>query len=358
MAIVDALHRSVWQGLPYRWRRAALLNVAAIVAPRPSAGARAAAPIVVAGVLRTSSGLGQSARLCHDALKDTGATVYGVDLAATFRQPLDYREFEFADGRRLEGAGTVILHVNAPFVPLAMLRLGRRFVRNKRIIAYWAWELPRVPVEWRHGVSFVHDIWVPSDFTAKAVRSLAPDHGLAVIPHPSAIGCHPRTAAPRDDNRPFTVLTIFNMASGFARKNPCAAIRAFRQAFGDDRSVRLLVKYANEDAFREGVASLRIESAAAENIVLIGGTLRPPELAALYDQADVLLSLHRSEGFGLTLAEAMLRQIPVIATNWSGNTDFLTSETGIPIGYRLVPAQDPQQTYNHPDMVWGGSRCA
>lgn len=142
------------------------------------------------------------------------------------------------------------------------------------------------------------------------------------------------------------------MASGFARKNPCAAIRAFRQAFGDDRSVRLLVKYANEDAFREGVASLRIESAAAENIVLIGGTLRPPELAALYDQADVLLSLHRSEGFGLTLAEAMLRQIPVIATNWSGNTDFLTSETGIPIGYRLVPAQDPQQTYNHPDMVW------
>lgn len=105
MAIVDALHRSVWQGLPYRWRRAALLNVAAIVAPRPSAGARAAAPIVVAGVLRTSSGLGQSARLCHDALKDTGATVYGVDLAATFRQPLDYREFEFADGRRLEGAG-------------------------------------------------------------------------------------------------------------------------------------------------------------------------------------------------------------------------------------------------------------
>ena len=66
----------------------------------------------------------------------------------------------------------------------------------------------------------------------------------------------------------------------------------------------------------------------------------------------MLISLHRSEGFGLTLAEAMLRGLPVIATNWSGNVDFLTGDTGIPVPYRLVPAQDPQGTYQHPDLRW------
>jgi glycosyltransferase involved in cell wall biosynthesis len=65
--------------------------------------------------------------------------------------------------------------------------------------------------------------------------------------------------------------------------------------------------------------------------------------------------LHRSEGFGLTLAEAMSRGLPVVATNWSGNVDFLTPETGIPIPYRLIPAEDPQGTYHHPQMSWAAA---
>ena len=72
----------------------------------------------------------------------------------------------------------------------------------------------------------------------------------------------------------------------------------------------------------------------------------------MYAKADVLLSLHRSEGFGLTIAEAMLAGLPVIATNWSGNVDFLTKERGVPIGYRLVPSRDPQATYDHAHMHW------
>ena len=77
------------------------------------------------------------------------------------------------------------------------------------------------------------------------------------------------------------------------------------------------------------------------------------EIDALYADSDVVISLHRSEGFGLILAEAMMRGLPVIATDWSGNVDFVTAETGIPIPYRLIPASDPQSaTYDQPGTVW------
>lgn len=323
-----------------------------LIAPRPSPGAQASSPVIVVGALRTASGLGQSARLCHDALKAAGFDVYGVDLTATLRQPRDCPNFAFADGSALLGRGTIVMHVNGPFVPLAMLRLGRRLVRNKRIVGYWAWELPRLPADWRRGVPLVHEIWVPSRFTADAVRSVTSEHPISILPHPS-VPASTRTGSDLSRrNQPFTVLTMFNIASSFARKNPCAAICAFRQAFGDDPSVRLVVKYTNAGAFRDGVRLLREAAEHAANIVLIGDTLEWSGICALYDEASVLLSLHRSEGFGLTIAEAMLHQLPVIATNWSGNVDFLTCETGVPVGYQLVPARDPQETYEHPEMVW------
>lgn len=356
MRPLHVLHRFVWQRLPYHWRRATLFRAAALMAPHPSAVGRAVPPLVVAGALSTASGLGQSARLCHDALKEAGFEVYGIDLTRALMQPLDYPTFAFKDGREVMGPGTVVLHVNGPFVPLAMLRLGRRLVQHKRVIGYWAWELPCVPPDWRHGVPFVHEIWVPSRFTADAVRVLAPNHPVSVMAHPVAINEQvPTQCEQHDPGRPFNVLTIFNMASSFARKNPCAAICAFRQAFGFDRSVRLTVKYTNGDAFPEGIALMQAASRGAANVVFLGDTLSSSEVAALYAEADVVLSLHRSEGFGLTIAEAMLHGMPVIATNWSGSCDFLTEETGVPIPYRLVSARDLQGTYDYPGMAWANA---
>jgi glycosyltransferase involved in cell wall biosynthesis len=142
------------------------------------------------------------------------------------------------------------------------------------------------------------------------------------------------------------------MASSFARKNPCAAISAFRSAFGDDPDVRLVVKLANVTTYPYGLKLIQAAIADARNITLISTTLEKSALDALYSETDVLISLHRSEGFGLTMAEAMLRGLPVVATNWSGNVDFLTDDTGIPLPYRLVPAQDPQGTYQHPNSRW------
>jgi len=345
------LHRHLWQRLPHASRRYAFFRIIDLLAPRPTPNADARHPVIVVGTFRTASGLGESARLCHDALASAGLPVRGIDVTATMMHPEDFAGFEFEDGQACAGPGTLIIHVNAPLTPLAMLRLGR-VVRDKRIIGYWAWELPRLPDEWHRGRLFVHEIWAPSRFTAEAILPFAQGRPVRVVPHPVAVR-HRQGVRRRDSPQPFfTVLTIFNTTSTFARKNPCAAIKAFRLAFGNDPATRLIVKTANLSFFPQGLGLIKEAASSAKNIIVIDKTMNTAEIAELYDEADVVMSLHRSEGFGLTLAEAMLRGLPVIATNWSGNVDFLSPATGIPVPYRLIPAEDPQGTYHYPDAVW------
>jgi glycosyltransferase involved in cell wall biosynthesis len=354
--VLTFLHRQVWRRLPHRTRRAALLRATSWGAPRITPSAKAKAPVIVAGLLSQASGLGAASRACHDALKARGVEVYAVDLTSALMHDRNYTGFVFADGRGLIGEGTILLHVSGPMVPLAMFRLGRRLVADKRVIAHWFWELPRMPDDWRLGVPFVHAICVNTSFVADAVRPIADGRRVHIVPYPLPRPAGfplPSARAPAGTaGRPFTALGVFNVASNFARKNPCASIAAFRRAFGDDASVRLIVQYSNAFAWPEAVSRLARAAEDADNIVLRGEVLSAAGMDALYDEADVVLSLHRAEGLGLVVAEAMLRGLPVVATAWSGNADFLTRETGMPIGYDLVPVDDPQGNYNLADCLW------
>ncbi|MGB7118697.1 MAG: glycosyl transferase, partial [Bradyrhizobium sp.] len=95
-------------------------------------------PIIVAGPLRTASGIGETARLCHSALAAAGLPVYGVDLTTALMQELDFPDYPFEGAEALRGSGTIILHVNSPLVPIAMLKLGRDFLHGKHVVGYWA----------------------------------------------------------------------------------------------------------------------------------------------------------------------------------------------------------------------------
>ena len=351
-AIVSLLHRQIWQRLPRTLRRSALFHASSFAAPKPTANAAPAFPLIVAGPLKTASGLGQSARLSHDALKSAGLPVLGVDLTKLLRQVEDAPNFAFTDASTHQGPGTLLLNVNAPTTPLAMMQLGSKLIARKRIAACWAWELPLVPPDWSHGIPFVHEIWTPSSFTAQAIAPIAAGRPLPVIPYPVALDHAAPKRVPRTSAGPFTVLTIFNVSSSFARKNPCAAIAAFRLAFGDDANAHLIVKLANPSSYPSSLDIIEEATSGAPNITIIDRTFNALEISLLYEKADALISLHRSEGFGLTLAEAMLRGLPVVATNWSGNVDFLTAQTGMPIPYTLIPACDPQGSYDHPEMTW------
>jgi glycosyltransferase involved in cell wall biosynthesis len=148
------------------------------------------------------------------------------------------------------------------------------------------------------------------------------------------------------------VLTIFNFHSGFTRKNPLAAVAAFVAAFGADPGAHLLIKSLGGAAHPAEWRELRSATAGIVNVTLLDAVLRPAEISGLIEAADVVLSLHRAEGFGLVPAEAMLRGKPVVATNFSGTVDFLDSRNGCPVDYRPVPATDPQGTYDHPGQLW------
>jgi glycosyltransferase involved in cell wall biosynthesis len=348
--------RAVWRCIPPGLRRSLLFSTTRFAAPAARLpGPPPAEPIVIVGPISSATGLGEGARLAMRTLRDHGLDVRGVDVSPVMlggdpAEPIDL-------GPPVPtGPGTVILHVNAPLAPLALLLIGRPALRGKRIVGYFAWELPDLPADWIAALDHVHEIWVPSRFTAEAFRrhTSRPVH---VVAHPvAAPGARSGRVLERAADDPFTVLTPFNMASGFTRKNPVAAVRAFRLAFGDGLpgtgEARLILKTHHVSSYAAGCGELAAAIDGDPRITVLDRTLDRPELDALVARCDAVMLLHRSEGFGLPLAEAMGQGLPVVATNWSGNTDFMDFNNSCPVSYCLVPARDPQGSYDHADQLW------
>ncbi len=249
----------------------------------------------------------------------------------------------------------LVMHVNGPMLPLAMLRLGRAVLRPRRVVGYWAWELPVIPPGWRVGVPFVHEVWVPSTFTAAALEPLLPGRIRVVRPPLAALWqtrSHLDRAAFGLPDDAVIVLVAFNLASSFVRKNPLAAIAAFRTAFANRPDRLLLLKVINPDHFPEDFATLTACVADLPNICIETRTMSPGDRLALMNAADIVLTLHRSEGLGLVAAEAMLLGKPVVATAWSGNLDFMDDSSAALVPVRLVPPRDPRGVLQVAGAVW------
>ncbi len=348
------LHRA-WRALPPRSRRLLLARGSALLAPRPDrVPPPARGGVAVAGELARPSGLGESARLMLTALQRLGVPGWPVNIGPPLlREGHDTPQNDVSAEPPPAGA-PLLLHINAPQLPLALLRLPRGLVRGRRVIGYWAWELPVVSEDWRAGVPFVHEVWAPSRFTRDALEKLLPGR-VRVVPH--ALAATPPVPSALDRAAfglppdAVVVLVSFSLASSFARKNPLGAIAAFRQAFGTRPDRILVLKIGDPGHDPKGFAELR-RAADAPNIRIETRTFPSADRHALTRAADIVLSLHRSEGFGLVPAEAMLLERAVIATNWSGNTDFMDKESAGLVGYRLVPASDPRSVFQAPGAVW------
>jgi glycosyltransferase involved in cell wall biosynthesis len=148
------------------------------------------------------------------------------------------------------------------------------------------------------------------------------------------------------------VLVSFNLASSFVRKNPLAAVAAFRAAFGDRADRVLVLKVGHPGHFPEDFSLLRDAVAGMANVRIETREMAVGEVHALTACADIVLSLHRSEGFGLVPAEAMLLGRAVVATGWSGNMDFMDADSAALVPFTLVPARDPRGVLEVPGAVW------
>ena len=342
--------RRLWQVLPQSTRRQILFDVSRVIAPLPDPHPRGGFPLGIAGLFSTASGIGEGARLAYAALDAAGFTPTAFDLSPAFGQ------VEFADRARRAldpGGGSLIVHHNGPFLPHALWALGRARIRGRRIIGYWAWELPKLPEDWQPSFRYVHEIWVPSTFTRDAVAA-ATDKPVHVVHHPLP----PLPVTPNMRARlglsqdALIVLNVMHLGSAFARKNPLAAIAAFRRAFGDAPDRVLVIKLIASGATAWAQRALDAAIAGASNIRLIEGMLPEADMMGLTAAADIVISLHRSEGFGLVPAQAMALGRPVVATAWSGNLDFMSERNSALVSCKLIPVKDPEGTFGVEDQMW------
>ena len=307
----------------------------------------APADIRIVGLLSSATGLGRSARLCMDVLGDAGYGVTGVDVSGLY---------DSADGvpvpagRRRRGRPQVsIYHLNPPMLLPGILRSDPlRFLRTFNV-GYWAWELETLPREWIDALAFVDAVMVPSAFCRRAIERHTTKPVL-VVPHPVPLR---GTGARKPVDGVFRVISIFNFGSSFERKNPVAAVRAFKAAFGPSEGAELVLKVGDGGKYPADRALLSAEIGDAANITLVDGVWDEAQLAAFMASADAYLSLHRSEGYGLTLAEAIAAGVPVVATNWSGNVDFCRPDLCFPVDFDLVPARDSHLSFADTEgAVW------
>lgn len=325
-----------------------MARVASAVAVAPGPAPDRSDGAIVAGDLDGRNGIAASGRLYGSALAARGL------LRGTMPLGLPSVAADYV-GRPAPGAA-VIAVVNAPFLPVGLARLKPRgLLRGRRIIGVWAWELSRVPKDWAIGARFVHEIWAPTRFTAEAFETVAPGR-VRRVPYPllarlpfTPVGDRAAFGLPGDC---FIVLTVFNLSSSCARKNPQGAIAAFKAAFGTRRDALLVLKLTGEKDYPEDFAAIRAAIGGAANIRVMTQSLDEDALHGLMAASDVVLSLHRSEGFGLVPATAALLGIPVVATGYSGNLDFMDARSGALVGYRLVPARDGHDVYALPGAEW------
>ncbi|MGA7461192.1 MAG: glycosyltransferase family 4 protein [Candidatus Korobacteraceae bacterium] len=204
-------------------------------------------------------------------------------------------------------------------------------------IGYWAWELSDFPPEWDTSFGYADEIWTPSKFTSESVAHCSPVP-VRVVPHAlvsTDFDATPDRAAFGLDPNVFLFLFLFDFHSFLQRKNPLGLIRSYKKAFGNRKDVQLLIKSSHSAQHKDELALLQ-DAVSGTNVKILDTVLTREAKQQLMKTADCYVSLHRSEGFGLTLAEAMMCGKPVIATAYSGNVDFMSDSDSFLVPYRMV----------------------
>ncbi len=293
----------------------------------------------VAGYLNAESGVGEAARGYVRGLKRAGIPVAlnNVDVAVTSRKS-DYHLGEFAQNNPYS---INLICVNADQMPAFVDKFGEGYLKDRYNVGVWWWELADFPQAYWESFRWFDEIWVGSTFVQSSLSKCSP---VPVVRIPPALELTKEAMVGRAElglpEGEFLFLFMFDFLSSFERKNPLAVARAFCQAFSPDQPARLVLKCINSDKAPEKLALLK-EIIGDSHVTLIDHYLSALENASLISCTDCYVSLHRSEGLGLPLAEAMLMHKPVIATGWSGNADFTTASNSYLIPYKLsVNAKD------------------
>lgn len=297
------------------------------------------------GFLTADLGVGESARCMVRAADAAHITTALVPLKLNCKNRLG----DLTYAARLQDQNPYrinVVHLDAPASRDIDHHHGKAFRAGKYNIAYWAWELPEFPDTWVPNFSFFDEVWTPSDFARAAIAMKSP---LPVLTMPHAIAFdrpvgdfRPKFGLPRDA---FLFLFLADLNSYAARKNPQAVVAAFRQSGLAGHGAALVIKVQNAAENPDDFAALQSAVADLPNTVVITQTLPRAEIYELESACDCFVSLHRSEGFGLAVAESMYLAKPVISTDWSATAEFVSTDNGCPVRARVVPIEKTSGPY-------------
>jgi glycosyltransferase involved in cell wall biosynthesis len=300
--------------------------------------------VEVVGFLSADLGIGQAARMLVAGLDAAGVDVSTTTYTRTSsRLGTPWTDRPGPPGRRHDVA---IVCINADMLPVFVAEDGgAELLADRYRVGLWFWELDDFPKDFHAALEPLDELWVTSEFTADVLRGVTkiPVH---TVPLP--------VQAPRDtgvripevpDDGVFTFLFVFDYLSVFERKNPLGLVEAFVSAFPQPGEARLVIKTINADKRVAQQEALRYAVKDRPDIVLVERYLTRDELDGLMWAADSYVSLHRSEGFGFTMAEAMAVRKPVIATGYSGNMTFMTPENSRLVDFTMVPVPPGCEPY-------------
>jgi glycosyltransferase involved in cell wall biosynthesis len=292
----------------------------------------------VTGYLSHTLGLGSAARGYVQALQAAGVPVAtaAVPLQHGNGEPIldgGYGRHAFQETGLGERHAMEIVAVNHEELPALVRRLGPGYFHGPRI-GIWAWETNRIPERWDEAFGLLDEIWVNSRYMAQNIGRGAP---VPVLAYPPAVHA-PATDAPHRLGLPdgFLFAFTFDYLSTIQRKNPVGLVRAFQRAFAPGEGPQLLLKTINGPRRPLAEEELRLACEGRPDIHVVDRSLSGVELQGLIAGCDCYVSLHRAEGYGLTLAEAMAIGKPVIATGYSGNLDFMTPFNSLLVDFAIT----------------------
>ncbi|HEY8739521.1 MAG TPA: glycosyltransferase [Candidatus Dormibacteraeota bacterium] len=286
----------------------------------------------VVGYLHAVNGIAEGSRLLLAALELTGVPFVTVDYAASPSQTGE----DIA--RRASGDpihDTTLLCINADMTPQFVGDAGPEILLNRYTIGTWAWETEEFPPVLLGALDFVDEVWMPSDYSRDALRRVT-TKPVYTFGHPIVEPQVPAGATRRDLGLPegFVFSFCFDYFSVAKRKNPLGLIQAFTSAFADGEGPSLLIKTINAEHRPDEARALEEAARGRSDIQVVDRYLTAADKNALIGLSDCYVSLHRAEGFGLTMAEAMAMGRPVIATGYSGNLDFMTEENSYLVAWQ------------------------
>lgn len=303
------------------------------------------------GGIRMQTGLGQSCRLIAELLEHISMPYTICEYCAD--QQIRCNDHQYDEKITNEKKyGINLLHLNPYELRMGYVDMGNDLLDYHYNIGYWLYELDKLPDGWIEAIDLVQEIWTPSEYTGNLFRKVT-DKPVYTMPY--------SVSAPTDESMDrtyfglpkdqFLYLVMYDTNSTSARKNPQGAIRAYKKAYPSERAdVGLVVKVNHMRP--EDEAFLKKELEGYQNVYFISKTLDKIEVNSLIKDVDVFVSLHRAEGFGLVMAEAMLNGTACIATNYSSNTEFMDEECACMVSYELVPFTGDTGQYPK------GSQCA